>query len=292
MSLLTMVQHIVAEIGLPNITTVIGSTDETARQLKALIEADGRWLRDKYEWDVLNKERTLTFVAEQDQYPLPGDYDQMLSDTLYFRDAFAKGRPVSAQSYQRQYARHSTSGVTNTRLRIRGSGRNNFLIYPKPSTGAADRTAYYEMRSTNWIKPPQWISGKNFSVDSYCFSNGEIYYTAAGGAAGATPPTWLEGTESDGNVDWTFYNSQYSSFITDEDGSIIDEQILEKGGQWRFMRAKGLPDWEDVRGEYFTMVDRQMGKNYIGETISLVGGAGDDFRLLDEWNIPDHLYNF
>ena len=49
-----------------------------------------------------------------------------------------------------------------------------------------------------------WLTGITVSPQSYCFSNGNLYYTTLGGVTGITAPSVTTGSISDGTVTWTF----------------------------------------------------------------------------------------
>ena len=57
------------ELGLPDITTVVNSTDRTTIQLLAIANRVGKELRDRAEWPQLSKEYSFTLVSGQEGYP-------------------------------------------------------------------------------------------------------------------------------------------------------------------------------------------------------------------------------
>lgn len=56
-----------------------------------------------------------------------------------------------------------------------------------------------------------WAQGTNFAAKSFCTNAGKLYYSVAGGIAGATAPTHTNGTVSDGTVQWLYIMSSTNS---------------------------------------------------------------------------------
>lgn len=75
-----------------------------------------------------------------------------------------------------------------------------------------------------------WWSGLSYTANSYCHTQyGKIYYTAAGGTAGATVPTHTNGSASDGAVTWVYV------------GTLIAEAAFEPFGQVGYRSGSGSP---------------------------------------------------
>lgn len=52
-----------------------------------------------------------------------------------------------------------------------------------------------------------WRTGKSFSVGDYATNDNKVYKAETAGSAGATAPTHIAGTESDGAISWEFINA-------------------------------------------------------------------------------------
>jgi hypothetical protein len=67
-------------------TTVFSNTADTARQMRALANQEGKELMRRGSWEKLTKEVTFTSLAQETQTSvIPTDYDHMLNETFYNR---------------------------------------------------------------------------------------------------------------------------------------------------------------------------------------------------------------
>ena len=83
MSLLTIIQNVMLEIGLPRPTTAFTSEDKSVRQIIALANREGNELYSYNDWAVLQKRSTITLVAGQSVYNLPSDFGRIINRTLW-----------------------------------------------------------------------------------------------------------------------------------------------------------------------------------------------------------------
>jgi hypothetical protein len=58
----------------------------------------------------------------------------------------------------------------------------------------------------NWSNPTNlaWLTSHGYGAGDYCQNALKVYYTAAGGTSGGTPPTHSTGSQSDGGVTWAY----------------------------------------------------------------------------------------
>ena len=145
MSLITMIQEVTDQIGLPRPTTAIGTSDTQVRQLVALANQEGRELARRGYWQDLIKEKTFTTTATEEQSNvLPDDFDRFIEGSFWNRD---QGRRVAGPiSPQRWQALKTTlySSVWDS-FRIRG---DSVLCIPTPTAG---ETWAFEYVSLNWL---------------------------------------------------------------------------------------------------------------------------------------------
>jgi len=80
-TILEVAQQIADEVGFARVSSLVTSTGETERQLKAQLLALGEELRVLNPWAELTKEYTFTLVDGQDAYPLPPDFDRQVFNT-------------------------------------------------------------------------------------------------------------------------------------------------------------------------------------------------------------------
>lgn len=240
MSLLSIIQTVTDELGLPRPSSIIDSTDATVRQLKSLVLREGSLLSARYPWAQLVKEASLTLVDGQDSYSLPIDFDRQIPSTSWDNTNFWQlAGPLTPQEWQEK-DKGLVSPEIRRKFRIKGATNRQFFIFPTPTSSDAGQIITYEYLSKNWIKPRDWASFETFNAGSFCYYNGNIYYSTSGGVAGSTAPTHLTGDASDGGITWTYQDVLYGDFAADTDECVIDESIIEMGIKWRFLQSKKL----------------------------------------------------
>lgn len=145
MTLLTIVRNAANRLGLPQPSTVAGSTDPNAITLLAMAQEEGKTLARRHEWQVLQTEYTFPTVASTESYDLPTDFDRILKDTVFNR---TRRRRMVGDLTPDQWQQTKASLVTmvNPAFRIRGG---SFLVSPTPS---AVETVAYEYMSTKWCQ--------------------------------------------------------------------------------------------------------------------------------------------
>src|SRR3990167_9116615 len=79
-TLLEIVNVVLPEIGLPQVTTVVGNTNQTARLALSLANREGKSLAKK-DWRILVKRNVITTASSADSYSLPTDFDRFIHNT-------------------------------------------------------------------------------------------------------------------------------------------------------------------------------------------------------------------
>jgi hypothetical protein len=264
-----MLQRVCNEVGLPEPTLVISSTDRQVKQLLSIVYRVGNDLRDA-SWPRLQKEHTITLVAGQEAYPFPSDYDFDISETHWNKSSTnSLIGPLSPSEWQSLKNDHITSNITNYHFRIKGAGTNQFFIDPVPTATDAGQILVFEYQSLNWIRPRTWTASTVFDPGSYCSFNGVFFRTSAGGNSGATPPTPT--ALNDGGVTWVVVTSPYTAFAADSDEFEIDEDLVGLGVQWNYLASKGLP-YAHLENKYRGDLQVSRAKSQGGETLSLAPG--------------------
>ena len=168
MSLLTVVQNVAKEIGLPSPSVVIGSSNTLVIQLLALANRAGKQVRSDYQWPQLNRETTITLVAGTGSYNLPSDFDYAVMQTHWdqTRDWRLIG-PVSAQEWQ-AWKQGAVTTPNRTLFRVKGFGSSQIYVHPVPDAGSAGSILGYEYQSTFWIRTAAGSEGSKeaFTVDT------------------------------------------------------------------------------------------------------------------------------
>lgn len=284
MTIATIVQNCAYEMGLPNPSTVVGSTDNFARQMLAIAHRVGDLAISSYEWPELSKKKTITLTASDTNYALPLDFDRFINRTAWDQtNDWEIVGPISSQEYEWRTEGIGVSGPRRRFLTL-GNGIEQFIIDPSPDS--ADSLSFrYQTKS--WIRPQVWVTGTNFGASAYCFYDGNYYQTTSGGVAGATPPTHTSGTASDDTVDW-IYQSEiiYDQFLADTDVALIDEKTLELGIQSHFLFRKGLA-YQEIAAAFQDQLRRQSTSLKGAKTLSLVNNRQ---HLISSANIPDTGY--
>lgn len=272
LTVLEICQSVCREISFVPPTALVTSTEETGKQIKSIAEETARELSLDFQWPELIREYTFSLVSGTAGYALPGDFSRWVQDTQWNRtkDVQLSG-PESAQDYQANKASGLTSAITQN-FRVRGDGPTSFLLDPTPSSSYNGNTIAFEYFSTSCFRPKTWTASQTFLASSYCFYDGRIYQTTLGGVTGATAPTHLTGSASDGGVTWTYYNSGYRSILADTDECRVDEDAFKKGVKWRFSKAKGI-DFELDRTEYYELIQKRGPAKRGAPVISMCGGS-------------------
>jgi len=269
-SILTIINQACGEIGLPDISSAVVTTNAQARQLLALAKREGRELRKEFPWPELTREATITTVASQASYALPVDFNYSLFDTVWNRSTIGEMTgPISPRDWQ-SLASGASVAVASDYWRIKGISEKKFFISPTPSATTTGQTIAFEYQSINWVRPRDWIGFTAFALNSFCFFNGNYYRATVGGTTSAAPPTHTTGSVVDGTVTWIFFNGVYESPTADTDIPLFDDDLFTLGIKWRFRHHKGL-EWQSFRSDY-EAVKRAVKTDSLGaRTLSLDG---------------------
>lgn len=141
-------------------TTLFANTADTARQMRALANQEGKELMRRGSWEKLTKERTFTSIAQEVQTGvIPDDYDHMLNETFYNRTRKREVLgPLSPRDWQAQKSILAT--VLYDSYRIRGG---DVLMIPVPPAG--DEYAY-EYISKNYVLDENDVEKAAFTADT------------------------------------------------------------------------------------------------------------------------------
>lgn len=287
MSLLTLIQGVCNEIGLPEPSTVVNNDDLTIKQLLRITHRAAKDMRNSHLWAELSKEHTITLSDSVDNYELPGDFDRQIFNTHWDQsNQWKLHGPLTADEWQ-EWQNGIVSAGPRRRFRVKGAGSARFYIDPTPSSDDAGNVLVFEYISSQWIYPRTWTNGATFTANQYCSYNGNVYKTTLGGTTGATAPTHTTGSSSDGAVTWTYQEPRYSDWLADTDFSVLDEDVLSLGVQWRYLRQKGLP-YQTILQDYKAEVRRTASHQKGATTIPI--GKNRLRRFMSSTNIPDTGY--
>jgi hypothetical protein len=103
MTLLEMVQDVCRELTLPVPSSIVGSTDPSTAQMRALFQREGDMLRAHHDWTFLTTPWTI-IVADQygDATPFPADYLKVLENSVFYRVSTRSplNGPISPEEWQ------------------------------------------------------------------------------------------------------------------------------------------------------------------------------------------------
>jgi hypothetical protein len=146
---LEIIQAAAGELGIPVPANAAGSTDLQVSQLLALLNASGRALAKRYDWQALTAEATFNTVADEDQGAIETiigadeAYRHILNDVIWNRD---RNQPVYGPRSPQQWQAMKASGITGptAEYRIRGG---HLIFLPVPAAGEA---CAFEYITRNW----------------------------------------------------------------------------------------------------------------------------------------------
>lgn len=269
MTLLAAITNVANEAGYSVDSTVIGSTDVTTTQLKAIANRVIQEMSEAYDWPKLWKSYSFDLASGVSTYALPGDFSYYHFDTFWdSSDGWRLIGPMTPQEYAEIIG--DDYDPAWQRFTVRGVTDKEVLVVPTPGAGEDGNTIIFEYIANRPVRPRTWAAGQSIAASGeYTFYNGN-YYTAGGsGTTGATPPTHTSGSASDGTITWTFYSGAYPSFLADTDEPILSQRILEQGMLERFAEIKGL----EVVARYRTQLDEEFSKKRPGRTIYAGGNV-------------------
>ena len=150
MTILTIIQDAADDIGLPQVTSVVGNPDPTVRQLfRALVSEGKDLLTEDPPWAILIKEHTFDTVDQQEEYPLPADYQRMINNTAWDRNQYWQIRGgITPQQWQVIRSGLYQTARLSSNFRIKqGSDKVSkaFFLDPIPQSV---RILVFEMQST------------------------------------------------------------------------------------------------------------------------------------------------
>ena len=158
MTLLEIIQEVFAGLGLNKPTAAAQTADTQALQAVALINDEVLALmRDPVPWKSLNKEFTITGVANQTLYPTPADFGYLIDGTQFSRSQhwviYGPLSPQQWQGWKSSSGRPAQAGL-RTRLRETGlefleqPGAGSVFVCEYQSAAAVKNGVTYKKRAT------------------------------------------------------------------------------------------------------------------------------------------------
>lgn len=288
MSILTVCQNVAVELGLTEPSQIVGSTGKNEKKLLKYFRRVGEDIKLRMEWPQLTKEHSVTLVADQASYALPSDFDTVVHNTHW--DSSNQWPLLGPLTPQEWRARKDGISVASTRLRYRVKGYTDNQIFfdPTPSSSDAGNIIKFEYQSDIWYLPEVWVMGTSYTDNQYVSYNGNVYQADGAGTSGSTAPEHETGSASDGGVTWDYVTTPYTTPTNDSDFSVLDEETIELGMMWRFLRSNRLP-YEDYYKEFEDRIYDQVGTRKGARKLNLSKGTVRR-HLLGYENMPDTGY--
>jgi len=165
MSLLSICQDALYEIGIDAPSTIAGNTANTdALQLFRLANREGEYLSQMTPpWQILYSEHTITLVTGTQTYALPSDMRYIVPTTTWNRtDQRPVVNPVSPAEWAFLKGWTTINGL-NLRARIRG---DLFEVEQDVSASENGDSIVFEYVSHNWSKDSGGTPQRKFTADT------------------------------------------------------------------------------------------------------------------------------
>jgi len=197
MTLLSIAQKCTQRLQLIDPATFYGSTNNNYILLLAMINRATDEIADDFDWPELVRFYPFKLIDGLESYPLPGDYDRRLDETLWNQDQhWPLIGPVTPQVWE-QYINGFITTLPRQRFRVKGATDNQFFINPTPD-GVAGQTMVYEYITKNTRRPKTWAANTAYTTAApYVFYNGLILQCVVNGTsdnAGLPPLYGIDNT--------------------------------------------------------------------------------------------------
>ena len=166
MSLLTMIQGVAQDLGLPTPTTVVGNPDVQVTQLLQIAQREGRDLASRFPWTKMVLSNTFTIAAAQDQGLMNGtvvstsDFDYIIPESFWNRTTTMPIRgPLSFTEWEALQAIPVTGPFPFYLLRD-----GHLYLSPTPAVGT--QTGAFEYKSTFWCESNAGVGRAAWAADS------------------------------------------------------------------------------------------------------------------------------
>jgi len=147
--------------GLPNPTTIVGSSDPNVPILLRLANQEGKELSRRHDWQVLLVDYTVPALGAELQTALPSDFDRFTADVEIWNRSTNQRYvgPTDAKTWGRIQGLGITSGAPGW-WRLLG---NALYITPAPTAGD---TLAFPYQSKYWVDPVSGSNKEAFTLDT------------------------------------------------------------------------------------------------------------------------------
>ena len=166
MSLLTMIQGVAQDLGIPSPNSVVGNNDNQISQLLQIAQREGRDLASRFPWTRMVKQNTFTITNAADQGAMnstvvsDNDFDYIIPESFWNQSTTLPIRgPLSFTEWEALQAIPVT-GPFPWYL-IRGGH-----LYFSPVPATATETGSFEYKSTFWCESNGAVGRAAWAADS------------------------------------------------------------------------------------------------------------------------------
>jgi hypothetical protein len=162
-TLKSLVNTVLPEIGLVEVSAVVGNTNQTARLALAMANREGRSLAKK-DWRILVKRNVITTASSAESYSLPSDFDRFIHQTEWNSSTQDRMHgPVTDEYWQADL-----SGLTivtiEDRWQLRADGNSN-RIHIRPVPTSSENLAFF-YAANSWCRSAGGQRQSSFAADT------------------------------------------------------------------------------------------------------------------------------
>lgn len=310
MSLLSVVRTVAGELGLPQPTSVAGSTDAQAVQFFALANRAGKELAEDTNaagyWQQLRKQYTF-------QTSGVGPYTCTITPgtTTLTNLSSVVGITLGQNIYASGLVNDTlvvAPGVVGSTVSISQAPTSTVALSGQSVVFATESYALpsdfaYLIAQTEWDRNFRWqllgpLDAQEWQVIKSGISpvgprmrfrimQGQFYINPVGSASSLYTDTIAFEYVSNAwvAVAATPTTGAQSAYVLDTDVSILPEDLITLSLKWRFLRAKGL-DYDEEQDQFEEKLARTIGRSASNRNLPLNARASG-IRLLNSQNVPD-----
>lgn len=311
MALLDLCNTAAAELGLPQLTSVAGSTAQQAIQFLALANRAGKELAEDTRaagyWQQLRKQYTFqtTGYGPYTCTITPGSTNLT---NVTPTTSIAVGQNVYAVGLVNDTLVTDISGIGAGTIGISQAPTATVALSGQSVVFAVESYALpsdfaYLIAQTEWDRNFRWqllgpIDAQEWQVIKSGISpvgprmrmrimQGRFYINPVGSSSSVYTDT----------IAYEYVSNQWvaatgaptvgakTAYALDTDVSILPEDLIVLSLKWRYLRAKGL-DYEEEFDQYEEKLDRTIGRSASNRSLPLNARASG-IRLLNSQNVPD-----
>lgn len=311
MSLLSVINNALGEIGLATFTTIVGNTDPNAIQMLALTNRAGKELAEDASaagyWQFLRKQYIFQTVGV-------GPYTCTITPGSSVLTALSSTTGIVVG--QNVYASGLLNDTLVTGINLDGANTVRIGTPPNSTIAATGQSVTFAQENyalpsdlaylivqTEWDRNFRWqllgpLDAQEWQVIKSGISpvgprmrfrimQGQFYINPVGSATSVYTD----------NIVFEYVSNQWvgvaatpstgaqTAYLLDTDVALINEDLLTVAVKWMFLRAKGL-DWEPYQAEYMFKKDKMTGRSASSRSLPL-NSRSSGLRLLNSQNVPD-----